>query len=277
MPTNLATAATSFGLGLAPVLVGMTVLMVIELFIPLHPRGKLNDTHLGPNLTLTFITFLTNFVFNTAILVLLAWLDALHVGLLRQFMLGPAALLALSIVLLDLCTYIAHVSMHKVPFFWRFHCVHHSDPALDVTTTIRQHPGESLIRYVFMAVPAIVLGVSPAAFVAYRVTSTLIGLTEHSNIRLPLRLDIFLSWFTTSPNMHKVHHSRTRCFTDSNYGNILSLWDRIFGTFTPAKIGTDVDFGLDGFDDSATQTTVGLLVLPGREKSFDRASAVTVR
>src|SRR6185295_12935560 len=107
---------------------------------------------------------------------------------------------------------------------WRFHAVHHSDPAVDVTTTIRQHPGESVIRYAFMAGCAFVLGVGPAPFAAYRAWSAVHGLLEHANVRVPRGLDSLLSLVVSTPNMHKVHHSRTTSETDSNYGNIFSLF-----------------------------------------------------
>jgi sterol desaturase/sphingolipid hydroxylase (fatty acid hydroxylase superfamily) len=165
-------------------------------------------------------------------------------------------------VLLDFSFYAAHVSMHKVPALWRVHRVHHSDPALDVTTTIRQHPLEGVIRYVFMAVFAGVLGVSLRAFVIYRLASALNGQLEHANIRVAPWLDRALSWITTWPNMHKIHHSRLVHETDSNYGNMFSWFDRLFGTFTPSIRGETVTCGLDGYDDARSQTLQGLLSMP---------------
>ena len=182
-----------------------------------------------------------------------------------MFALPPLLAMAAAVLVLDFSFYVAHVAMHHIPSFWRFHRVHHSDPAVDVTTTIRQHPGEGVIRYAFMAAFAIPLGASPGAFAVYRVWSALNGLLEHSNIQVPLWLDHLLSLVSTWPNMHKVHHSRDARYTDTNYGNIVSLWDRLFFTFTPARYGTNIVYGLDGFDDPATQTTAGLLVMPFRD------------
>jgi sterol desaturase/sphingolipid hydroxylase (fatty acid hydroxylase superfamily) len=142
--------------------------------------------------------------------------------------------------------------------------VHHSDPAVDVTTTIRQHPVEGVIRYAFMSAFAISLGAPPAAFAVYRLWSALSGLLEHANVRLPTQIDGLLSLVVTSPNMHKVHHSRAARQTDTNYGNIFSLWDRLFSTFTPARYGTDIVYGLDGSDDPKAQTAAGLLAMPFR-------------
>jgi sterol desaturase/sphingolipid hydroxylase (fatty acid hydroxylase superfamily) len=154
--------------------------------------------------------------------------------------------------------------MHKSPRLWRFHAVHHSDPEVDVTTTIRQHPGESLIRYAFLGISSIALGVSPAAFAIYRAASALNGLLEHANITMPLWLDRALSWVTTWPHFHKVHHARNVVYTDTNYGNLLSLWDRMFGTFTPSRAGIEVASGLDGFDEPEMQSTLGLFRMPFR-------------
>jgi sterol desaturase/sphingolipid hydroxylase (fatty acid hydroxylase superfamily) len=259
--------AATFGRGLVPALLLLTGLSLVEFFIPLHPRTGLQNAHLGPNLGLTFITFLTNFGFNTAMLLTLAGLQSTGFGLLPVLSLGPLATLGLAIIILDFTTYLAHVSMHKIPSLWRYHSIHHSDLAVDVTTTSRQHPGESIIRYVFLVTTAIALGATPATFFAYRFTTSIFGFSIHSNIGLPVWLDSVLSWVIASPNMHKVHHSRSQQFTDTNYGNILSLWDRLFGTFIPSRLGTAIHYGLDGFDEPAGQSIGGLLVRPFRKNA----------
>jgi sterol desaturase/sphingolipid hydroxylase (fatty acid hydroxylase superfamily) len=242
----------------------MAIMAVIEAVIPLRKRERWGRAHLAPNLILTFITFATNIVFNTALVLALFWLEANGLGLLNTMAIEPLWAIVAAVVILDFSFYVAHVAMHKIPGFWRYHAVHHSDPAVDVTTTVRQHPGESVIRYAFLALFAIPLGVGPAGFAVYRIWSALNGLLEHSNIRVPRWLDTPLSLVTTFPNMHKVHHSRDQRLTDTNYGNIFSLWDRIFFTFTPSKYGTNVDYGLDGLDDKTDQTTWGLLATPYR-------------
>ncbi len=246
------------------ILVAMALVALIEVAMPLHARGRWNHFHLRPNLALTFLTFATNTFLNAALLATL-WLHAKHVGLLGIIALPPLTAGVIGVLALDFSFYVAHVAMHRVPTFWRYHRVHHADPAVDVTTTIRQHPGESVIRYVFMAVFAFAFGVSPVAFAVYRLLSVLNGLLEHANIRMPLWLDSALSLVTTWPYTHKIHHSRIAAETNSNYGNIVSLFDRLFGTFTPSKRGVNVGYGLDGFDEPALQTTAGLLAMPFRQ------------
>jgi len=195
----------------------------------------------------------------------LTWLRTIDFDLLPLLVPGGWMTAVIAVLALDFSFYLAHVAMHELPAFWRFHRVHHSDPAVDVTTTLRQHPGEGVIRYVFLAAFAIALGTSPGAFAVYRLGSAFSGLLEHANIRVPRRLDRLLSLVFTFPNLHKIHHSRDARYTDTNYGNIVSLWDRLFFTFTPSRFGTKIFYGLDGFDDPAQQTTAGLLVLPFRD------------
>jgi len=107
-------------------------------------------------------------------------------------------------------------------------------------------------------------GERPSRRVRLAMPVALIGLLEHANIRLPLWLDDLLSLVFSWPNVHKVHHSRAARFTDTNYGNLVCCWDRLFSTFTPAREGVNVAYGLTGFDDPATQSTAGLLALPFR-------------
>ena len=252
----------------------MAAIAAIELAIPLHARGRRGRAHLAPNLALTFLTFATNAVLNTALLLALDWLESRGFGLLRALDLPPFPASVVAVAALDLSFYAVHVAWHKLPWLWPYHAVHHSDPVVDVTTTIRQHPVESLMRYIAMAAMAIALVPSPAAFTVYRAWSAINGLFEHANLRAPLWLDRLLSLVTTWPHMHKVHHSRRVEQTDTNYGNLFSVWDRLFGTFTPSRQGASVRYGLEGYDDPAVQTTRGLLALPFRRAALSELPVV---
>lgn len=262
---------------LVHLLAGMAALSLLEAVIPLRARGPWNRAHLGPNLALTAVTFATNALFNVALVTALAMIEALDGGVLRRFELGamPAAIVV--VLALDFSTYVAHVALHALPSLWRFHCVHHSDPAVDVTTTARQHPGEGVIRYAFLAAVALPLGASPAAYAAYRALSALSALLEHANVRLPGWLDGVLSLVFPWPSLHKIHHARDARFTDTNYGNLFSWWDRLFSTFTPAHVGASVSHGLDGFDAKEAQTTLALLAVPFRHSAVPQATGIPGR
>src|SRR5688572_9230276 len=163
------------------------------------------------------------------------------------------------IAALDLAAYTAHVLMHKSAFAWRFHRVHHSEAEVDVTTAFRQHPGETLWRVAWQLLPVIVLGLPFGVVVLYLTLSTLNAQLEHANLRVPERVDRILRWLFVTPNMHKVHHSRLQRETDSNYSNIFSIWDRVFGTYTRKADLRSLRYGLDGFDQLSRQTFRGLL------------------
>ena len=138
---------------------------------------------------------------------------------------------------------LATVNAH--PALWRVHRVHHSDPFVDATTALRNHPIEGLWRFLFLMIPTWILGVPAEAVALQRLLTVINGSFEHANIRLWQPLDRVLSFFWVTPNMHKVHHSRAHAETDSSYGNILSIYDRILGSFTPTERALSVTYGLD--------------------------------
>lgn len=277
--TFLATAfsPSSFG-SVAFYLTVMALFAVAEVAIPLHRRNRWNATHLIPNLALTAIYIATNLFFTAAIVLMLVWCEAARFGIFNALAFDPVLELAAAVLILDFQAYAVHVAMHERAGLWRFHRVHHSDPAIDVTTALRQHPGESVIRFAALVVFAAGIGASPAAFALYRLLSGVQALSEHANIRLPRRLDGPLSLVIATPNYHKVHHSREAAETNSNFANIFSLWDRLFLTATPARRGIDIEPGLDGFDDPRDQSTWGLLALPfrhGRTGTAERPATST--
>ena len=238
------------------------IVSLVELIFPLHARGRWHRAHLVPNLALTGITLATNLVLNTALVILVLYLYKHEIGLLHVSGMTSLARDIVAFIALDFSFYVCHIAMHKVPVFWRYHQVHHCDPVLDATTTVRQHPGESLIRYTFLTVATIVLGPSLYAFAAYRAWSAINGFFEHANIRTPQWLAVSLTLLTSWPSMHRIHHSCVAAQTDTNYGNIFSIFDRLFGTFTPIREAAAVVVGLDGYYDPAAQTTCSLLKMP---------------
>jgi sterol desaturase/sphingolipid hydroxylase (fatty acid hydroxylase superfamily) len=248
------------------ILLAMTVLALIEAAIPLRPRTRSSRAHLGPNLALTLLTLGANLVFTGALVLALAWQHAHGIGLLNVLDVPPVVQLVTVVLVLDLAYYLLHVAMHSQPVLWRVHRVHHSDAAVDVTTTIRQHPGETAIRFAAIVAVALPLGARPGDFAIYQLLVALTGLLEHANVRLPPGVNRALALVVTFPDLHKVHHAREARFTNSNYGNVVSLWDRVFGTFTPPRYGREVTYGLDGLDDPALQATVGLLRMPFQDR-----------
>jgi sterol desaturase/sphingolipid hydroxylase (fatty acid hydroxylase superfamily) len=152
--------------------------------------------------------------------------------------------------------------MHKSWIGWQFHRVHHSNSEVNVTTALRQHPGETMWRTLCYAFAVGAFGIPLWVFLAYLMISTLNAQLEHTNIRVNVSIDRVLRLLIVTPNMHKIHHSRDQIETDSNYANIFSIWDRLFRTYTPTIDFGRLRYGLDGFDERKRQTVPALLALP---------------
>ena len=128
---------------------------------------------------------------------------------------------------------------------WKFHLVHHSDTTVDVTTGLRHHPGETVFRISFTILAVLVIGAPMWIIMVYQSLSVLFAHITHANIQMPKAIDRALSWIFVTPLMHKVHHHYELPLTDTNYGNILSIWDRLFGTFAQVEDTTELVYGID--------------------------------
>ncbi|HEX7006178.1 MAG TPA: sterol desaturase family protein [Alphaproteobacteria bacterium] len=188
-------------------------------------------------------------------------------GAMNVLPLAPVVALALGIALRSLISYVIHVAMHRMPLLWRVHRVHHTDTAMDVTTTVRFHPLEFVISVPLVFLGVIALGISPAALIVYELFDAAMAIFTHANIRLPALVDRALRLVLVTPDMHRVHHSAWQPETDSNYGATFSWWDRLFGTYrTPeAAALPTMALGLEPWRDRRTTAVRWLLALP-----FDR-------
>ena len=233
------------------------LLWSIESLIPLYRYSGNRLRRAVPNIALTAILIATNLVLS--FLAAFASSLAIRKGLFAIVDLPRWVQVVLAVAALDFFAYVAHVAMHSSSLGWRFHRVHHSDEAVDVTTAFRQHPGETVWR-VLWQLPAIILLGLPLWMVAvYLAVSTLNAQLEHANIRVSDAFDRVARWLFVTPNMHKVHHSRLERETNSNYSNIFAVWDRLFGTYTAAADFGTLRYGLDGIEQEGLN---GLLRMP---------------
>jgi len=147
----------------------------------------------------------------------------------------PIADLGLSLVagflLLDLLLYGVHRWMHAVPFLWRLHALHHSDPVFDVTTSVRQHPGEYMLTSTAYWIAVIVLGIPAIVMLTHALSQFATAAITHGNIRLPEWLERVLQPVVITVDLHVIHHSVVYEEANANFGAVLSIWDRIFGTY----------------------------------------------
>ena len=139
--------------------------------------------------------------------------------------------------------------------------VHHSDTEVDVTTGTRHHPGDYVLREVFALGAILIAGIPFSYYIFYRMATIFFGYFTHANIRLPQWLDKGLSYVIVTPDMHKFHHHFERPWTDTNFGNIFSIWDRLFGTFVYGD-PKQIKYGLDVLDDAKDENIRYQLNLP---------------
>ena len=175
--------------------------------------------------------------------------------------------LVLDLLILDGLIYGWHRINHEVPFFWRFHSVHHLDRILDTTSAVRFHFGEVLLSAVARAGVVILLAIPLASVLVFETLLLLATIFHHSNLRLPPALERALSRVIVTPSIHWVHHHRRRRDTDSNYSTILSVWDPLFRTRSPTPRTRDLEIGVEGREEKSLP---GLLVAPFRAARVER-------
>ena len=258
-------SAQEFLQNLAVVLAMLAAVALLEAVIPFVARPPALPGRRSANLAMTVVTLLFAFLLTSAVAAVAVYLPLASPGLMTVAGLPMAAQVLLGIVALDFAYgYAAHWTLHAAPALWKYHRVHHSDAFVDVTTSYRTHPVESAWRHLWMFVTIWALGVPAVAVVAFRMLSAVNGILEHANIRVAPALDAALSRAWVTPNMHKVHHSRDQAETDSNFGNLFTLHDRVFGTFLPTERAFSVTYGLDDVDPAETRSFGALLAMPWR-------------
>lgn len=212
---------------------GITLFWLIENAFPLFNFNYKKWHHAGINIFFTLTTIVINFLLAFILLQSANWANTNGFGVLQWLRPMPLWLYSLvGLLLLDLIgAYMVHLIEHKTKILWRFHLIHHTDTWIDTTTANRHHPGESVIRFAFTTLGVLIVGSPMWMVFLYQTLSVIATQFNHANISIPEKWDTILSYFIVSPNMHKVHHHYKLPYTDSNYGNIFSVWDRLFGTF----------------------------------------------
>ena len=246
---------------------GITLFWSIESIIPLFKFNYKKFKHALPNFFFTLTTIIVNFSLAFILLLVSVWVTENNYGLLNYGQFLPLSLyIIFGVLFLDLIgAYLPHYVQHKVKFLWKIHLVHHSDHKVDTTTANRHHPFESVVRYLFTLLGVTLLGANMGLVFLYQSLSVVLSQFNHANININPKIDKFLSFFIVTPNMHKVHHHYVMPYTDSNYGNIFSFWDRLFGTFkslNPSKIIYGVD---TFFNEKENESIKSLLLRPFEE------------
>ena len=243
---------------------GLVLFWMLEGAIPLVRMRYHKVRHAGLNIFFTATTIIVNFAFATLIVKASAYGSGHKVGLLYLFSMPMWLFTLVGLMLLDLISaWFIHWLEHQIKWMWKFHLIHHADTWVDATTANRHHPGESFFRAVFTLMAVVVTGAPLWLVFFYQSLSVLLSQFNHANISLPKWLDRSIAWIIVSPDMHKVHHHHAQPLTDTNYGNIFSIWDRLFGTFVYVEDTSTLHYGIDTYPEEKENNKMGpLLKMP---------------
>jgi sterol desaturase/sphingolipid hydroxylase (fatty acid hydroxylase superfamily) len=241
---------------------GMLLLWIIEGAIPMIAMSykKNKWRHAYVNMTFTVVHLIIHTGFAVLIVLLADASKENGFGLSQWLNASTLGTIVITFFVLDFFGgWLVHMVQHKTKALWRFHIVHHSDNNVDVTTGLRHHPIESVLRGVFFLMGVIVAGAPIYAVMIYQTILVLFVQFTHANIQLPKWLDKGMSYFFVSPNMHKVHHHWQQPYTDSNYGAVLAIWDRLFGTYEHLE-PSQIRYGLDRYYPNEEDENLGMLM-----------------
>jgi sterol desaturase/sphingolipid hydroxylase (fatty acid hydroxylase superfamily) len=239
-----------------------------EILAPRRDQKLTRGTRWPSNVGVVVLdTILVRLVFPMTAVGLALIAEARGWGLLHALDLPVWAAVPLAVMVLDLAIYLQHVLFHAVPALWRLHRMHHADLEIDVTTGARFHPIEILLSMGIKMGVIAALGTPAAAVLIFEVLLNATSMFNHSNVRMPDRLDRVLRWIVVTPDMHRVHHSIVARETNSNFGFNLPWWDRLFGTYRdqPAAGHKTMTIGIEQFRDPAEQRLDRMLTQPFRE------------
>src|SRR5436190_14024716 len=194
------------------------------------------------------------------------WARDRHIGLLNWIPMPQWLRIIVSFLVMDYAYWWWHWANHMLPFFWRFHNVHHTDLDMDVSTATRFHFGEMMFSVAFLCVAVVLLGIRPMMLLVFYVAFEAATLFHHSNWRLPIQLERILNHVIVTPRMHGIHHSIVQRETNSNWGTIFCWWDRFHRTLRRDIPQNAITIGVAAYRDQRELTLGHLFALPFRKQ-----------
>lgn len=223
----------------------IAILLWREFRRPLRRTTEPRLTRQSRNIALAGLAAIAVIVVETPLIVPLTFaVERSRWGLLGSLQLPLWAEIVGSLVLMDYTFYVWHVLMHKVPFLWRFHAVHHVDLDMDTSTALRFHFGEILLSIPWRAVQVVMIGVTPLTFSIWQLAFSLCVLFHHSNIEMPLGFERILNRLLVTPRMHGIHHSAVLKENNSNWSSGLTVWDWLHGTLRLNVLQRSITIGV---------------------------------
>lgn len=254
------------------------VALLFESLAPLRRSVESKLRRIARNLTTSGLSLLTAVVLEALLVVPVArWASAHEVGLLHVLPLSPTAEMAVAVLLFDYSLWWWHWLHHHVPFFWRFHLVHHVDRDLDASTALRFHFGEHALSFLYRCVQVTLIGATLSMIWLWQTILFASILFHHSNMRLPVGVERLLVRLIVTPRMHGIHHSQRRGEALTNFSSLLTVWDRLHRTLLLAVPQAAVTIGVPAYSRPEDVTIGRILLLPLRKKEDDWGDQVERR
>jgi sterol desaturase/sphingolipid hydroxylase (fatty acid hydroxylase superfamily) len=224
----------------------MILLGAIEFLVPQFPGNADRRRRWPTNFGLGIINGLIASLVPALTVASAWWAARADIGLLNWLAAPGWVALIATLVVKSLGQYSFHLLSHEVGFLWRLHRVHHRDVHLDISSALRTHPLEMIASILFMIPLIVICGLSPIVLAAYETAELFANILSHTNVRIPDRVERLARTLLLTPSLHRLHHSAARIETDSNYGNLFTIWGRLFGTYRGEAVEPgSFRFGLD--------------------------------
>lgn len=242
---------------------GLLFFLILELFIPYRPSSVSKIRRWFNNLGLAVFNSLILYLLFAGLIIQTAlYVNEQHQGILNLWPLTPWLKILATIIFLDLILYVWHLLNHEMPFFWRFHRVHHSDLNMDVSTASRFHLGELTMSAVIKIGLIYFLGAELMGIVLFESLVVLASQFQHSSLRVPGWFERFYWILFVPPSMHRIHHSVVINERNTNYGTIFSLWDRVLETFLSRVDQERIRIGVGAYQKPEELNFHHLLIMP---------------
>jgi sterol desaturase/sphingolipid hydroxylase (fatty acid hydroxylase superfamily) len=242
---------------------GVLLFLILELLIPYRPSSVSKITRWINNLGIAvFNSILLNLLFASSLMQTMAYVDTRQIGVLNLWPLYYWVKILATVVFFDLILYVWHLLNHEIPFFWRFHRVHHSDLNLDVSTASRFHIGELSLSAIIKIGLIFFLGADLFSLVLFESLVVLTSQFHHSSLTVPVWFERLYWTLLVPPSMHRIHHSVVIKERNSNYGTIFSIWDRILETLLSQIDQARIQIGIGAYQKPEKINFHHLLIMP---------------
>ena len=243
---------------------GLAFFLILERGLPFGSFKYNKLQHAAINIFFTLTTLIINLLGASLIFLAYQYNATNGTGLLNLIEMPLWLNIICGLMLLDLIgAWLIHWIEHNVKWMWKFHIIHHTDTEVDVTSGLRHHPGESVFRLLFTSLAVFISGASFGVVMLYQTLSAFFAHLTHANISVPSTIDKILDKVFVTPHFHKIHHHYVLPYTDRNYGNIFSIWDRLLGTSITVNKMSDLIYGLDThMKEKETSNIKTMLLIP---------------